>query len=429
MDTKKAFPPGYTTKVLPNLDDAGPGWAWGAMILPYIEEAAVHDQVNLEAAIESDAGNVRLKSLPVFICPSDGMFEQVIDIPEKKSERVLCQMAAANYVASAGTVRPTCKICRDHFDGVFGRNRPIEPRELEDGLSKTLAVGERSSHWSRAVMWGVVPNSKLLDNQQPGKYAGGPGYVLGTTFKEGFNIETLAAGCRRKEYLRRIVRQPAPGRLVLSVLRCGRTIRLGYNRPSGHEHTLHAPRPAPFRQRTDHPRQPVLNKIRSDVRDEIKRRIDQRDKYSVQLTIILSAIVGVAFSAKGREGVLLAAPIASIYFTALILYSYRIHDLLARYLRQVIEPRLANLANVPMEIEWEQYYRGQDMPGIRRRFFLVALWGVTILSLAVLIALTYHDRPFLWVVIGMGIVYLATCVAVQRNLGSDNARLATTSQS
>jgi hypothetical protein len=36
----------------------------------------------------------------------------------------------------------------------------------------------------------VVPNSKVIDNQQPGLYAAGPAYVLGTTFNEGFNIET-----------------------------------------------------------------------------------------------------------------------------------------------------------------------------------------------------------------------------------------------
>jgi hypothetical protein len=99
-------------------------------------------------------------------------------------------MAAANYVGSAGTVRPTCKLCRDQFDGVFGRNRAIKPKELLDGLSKTLAIGERASYWSRPVIWGVVPNSKIVDNQQPGLYAAGPAYVLGTTFHEGFNIET-----------------------------------------------------------------------------------------------------------------------------------------------------------------------------------------------------------------------------------------------
>ena len=117
-------------------------------------------------------------------------FNRTIDIPGPHAGHVICQMAAASYVGSAGTVRPTCKICRDKFDGVFGRNRAIEPRELLDGLSKTLAVGERSTHWANAVMWGVVPFSAVLDNQKPGKMAAGPAYVLGTTFNEGFNIET-----------------------------------------------------------------------------------------------------------------------------------------------------------------------------------------------------------------------------------------------
>jgi prepilin-type N-terminal cleavage/methylation domain-containing protein len=191
MLTRQAFPPGYISTVLPDHDDGGPGWAWGPMILPFIEEDSLSDQVNLAAPIESEAAaKVRLATLSLFVCPSDGTFEAIIDIPEKKSDTIICQMAAANYVGSAGTVRPTCKLCRDNFDGVFGRNRAIKPKELQDGLSKTLAIGERASYWSRPTIWGVVPNSKIIDNQQPGLYAAGPAYVLGTTFHEGFNIET-----------------------------------------------------------------------------------------------------------------------------------------------------------------------------------------------------------------------------------------------
>ena len=192
LDSKKAFPPGYVSTVLPDHDDGGPGWAWGAMILPYIEQAALFQQVNLTVPVEGEtAADIRTESVPVFICPSDDSFQPLIEIPEKRSDRVICQMAASSYVGNAGTVRTTCKICRDNFDGVFGRNRAIEPRELQDGLSKTLAVGERATFWSSAALWGVVPNSKLLDHQQPGKYAAGPGYVLGTTFKDGFNIEEV----------------------------------------------------------------------------------------------------------------------------------------------------------------------------------------------------------------------------------------------
>jgi len=185
-----AFPPGYISKVYVDHDDAGPGWSWAPMIMRYMENVQLADEVPLTQQIASDAGRVRLTSVPIFICPSDDMFEPLIDIPEKRWDTVLCQMAAANYVACAGTVRPTCKLCRDKFDGMFGRNRRIKPRELQDGLTKTIAIGERASHWSRAALWGVVPESKIIDNQKPDLYAAGPGYVLGTTFHEGFNLET-----------------------------------------------------------------------------------------------------------------------------------------------------------------------------------------------------------------------------------------------
>jgi prepilin-type N-terminal cleavage/methylation domain-containing protein len=190
MLSHKAFPAGYISTVLPDRDDGGPGWAWGSIILPHIEEVALRDSINMSASVESEAAKeTRLTSLALFICPSDETFEAIIDIPAKDNQ-VICRMAAGNYVGSAGTVRPTCKRCRDYFDGVFGRNRAIKPRELQDGLSKTLAIGERASYWSRPTIWGVVPRSKILDNQQPALYAAGPAYVLGTTFHEGFNIET-----------------------------------------------------------------------------------------------------------------------------------------------------------------------------------------------------------------------------------------------
>jgi prepilin-type N-terminal cleavage/methylation domain-containing protein len=192
LDSNKAFPPGYISEVLEDHDDGGPGWAWGSILLPHFEENIIYRHVNQSKSVDDpDMKSVRLTSVPTFICPSDGNFQQIIDIPGFHGpSHILCQMAAASYVASAGTVRPTCKICRDNFDGMFGRNRAIEPRELLDGLSKTLAAGERSTRWSNAAMWGVVPFSSLPDNQKPDKMAAGPAYVLGTTFAEGFNIET-----------------------------------------------------------------------------------------------------------------------------------------------------------------------------------------------------------------------------------------------
>jgi len=121
--------------------------------------------------------------------------------------------------------------------------------------------------------------------------------------------------------------------------------------------------------------------LRQDIRDETKRRIEQRDKYSIQLTIALGVLVAVSFSTTGLRMVLIAAPLVSIYFTVLILYSYQVHDVLAKYLREEIEPELARLCGTPPEKEWETYYKTQEVPGIRQWFFLVALWTACALSL------------------------------------------------
>jgi prepilin-type processing-associated H-X9-DG protein len=146
--------------------------------------------VNLTRPVDSAAmESLRKRSISIYNCPSDSGFKATIDIPGAGGE-VLCQMAASSYVASAGTIRPTCRLCRDNFDGVFGRNHRITPGQLGDGLSRTFAAGERSTHWANAALWGVVPNSILPDHQIPGKYAAGPAYVLGTTFAKGFNIES-----------------------------------------------------------------------------------------------------------------------------------------------------------------------------------------------------------------------------------------------
>ncbi len=193
LASHKALPPGYVSSVMPDKDDdpdLSTGWGWGAKLLPEMEQGALFAKLDFSLPIKGPAAAPwRLTSVPSYICPSDANFEPIIDVPKEGTFAIECRMAAANYVGSAGTVRPTCKVCRDLFDGVFGRNRGIKAADITDGLSNTIAVGERSNYWASAAMWGVVPQTILRDHQQPGMFAAGPAYVLGTTFAMGFNIE------------------------------------------------------------------------------------------------------------------------------------------------------------------------------------------------------------------------------------------------
>lgn len=123
-----------------------------------------------------------------------------------------------------------------------------------------------------------------------------------------------------------------------------------------------------------------LEVLREDARDEIKRRIEQRDKYSIQFTIALSAAIAVAFFADLPK-VLIVAPLLSIYFTVLILYSYRMHELLAWYLRKKIEPELARLCGTPLKWEWETFCELHKVIAVRKIFFIIMPWVVCFASL------------------------------------------------
>jgi hypothetical protein len=128
----------------------------------------------------------------------------------------------------------------------------------------------------------------------------------------------------------------------------------------------------------------------------------------------LGAIVAVSFPPTAFSKALIAAPLVSIYFTVLILYSYRIHHLLANYLHDQIEPELARLCGTPPSMEWEAYYDAHAVPGIRRQFFLGALWVVCIASLAYLWAAESGQPEFRMVLIFATAIYLVTVTVITK---------------
>src|SRR3954447_17105371 len=67
------FPPGYlATNPGPGFaDDRGPGWGWGALLLPYLEQDSLYRQIQIGKDITDPANQaVRTTSLSVFLFPS-----------------------------------------------------------------------------------------------------------------------------------------------------------------------------------------------------------------------------------------------------------------------------------------------------------------------------------------------------------------------
>lgn len=93
---------------------------------------------------------------------------------------------------------------------------------------------------------------------------------------------------------------------------------------------------------------------------------------SIQMVLALGASFAVAIERFPRS--ILIAPLISLYYTAMILYSYKIHDIAVRLLREGLEPTLAKMAGTDPALEVETFFHRHGAAGIRRDFF----WGVSI---------------------------------------------------
>ena len=80
------FPPGYVSAVDPTITDAcnqdaensksvdlGPGWAWGSMILPQMEQQALYNSINFSLSVADAANDTTCGRTVVnaYLCPSD----------------------------------------------------------------------------------------------------------------------------------------------------------------------------------------------------------------------------------------------------------------------------------------------------------------------------------------------------------------------
>ena len=177
------LPPGYVSAFDTSGTDLGPGWGWSAMILPQFEQAATFSAINFAANIEVPANQTaRLVVISSFLCPSDRVEPSWPAVDRSyltgAPTREICRIAPSNYVGMNGVSEPG-----PDGDGLFFRNSAVAYRDITDGLSQTLAIGERSHLLGPATWTGSVTGSLLYDSD--GDHVGtpvvetGPGMVLG----------------------------------------------------------------------------------------------------------------------------------------------------------------------------------------------------------------------------------------------------------
>jgi prepilin-type processing-associated H-X9-DG protein/prepilin-type N-terminal cleavage/methylation domain-containing protein len=158
--TYKVFPPGYISKFTNTGDDTGPGWGWASMMLPQIEQDAIYRTINFDLPIEHPNNGARVASIPEFFCPAD----QIRRVwPAKTRDAAgnplatVCDVAASNYVGVFGIGEPGID-----GEGIFFRNSDVGIRQITDGTSQTLSIGERAHPLGNATWVGSVTNAVLF---------------------------------------------------------------------------------------------------------------------------------------------------------------------------------------------------------------------------------------------------------------------------
>jgi prepilin-type N-terminal cleavage/methylation domain-containing protein len=128
------------------------GWAWSAMILPYIDQAPAYNQINFGDYIPTNPTNVAVikNPVPIATCPSD-VVPAVRPHGLPTQPLYVAAHASSSYVVNGGpfntgdrAVPPGSppSLFERAARGLFFYDSSVRFRDVSDGLSNTIAVGE-----------------------------------------------------------------------------------------------------------------------------------------------------------------------------------------------------------------------------------------------------------------------------------------------
>lgn len=169
-DVNRALPPGYfaSDPYLNGATDTSPGWAWGAYILPFLEQQNLYNQYNLSLPVPSSPAVATV--VKTFLCNSDNVPPGPFAVTGS-SWGTVCMAPPSSYAACCGGgVRTTAAT----GNGAFYRNSHVRLTDITDGTGNTLLIEERAfakvkGTWVGAISGGYCNEGQYNPDPVPGK--------------------------------------------------------------------------------------------------------------------------------------------------------------------------------------------------------------------------------------------------------------------
>ncbi len=166
-DVHQMFPPGWISKRMEG--EGHPSTGWQSMILPYIDEAPLYNRLDLTEPVYSTRDQTLLKKpIEYYRCPMDST-------PSENPIRG--EWGTSNYVGNYGAIpiprwsasqtntafwpgnsTAVLSIENEKLYGMFRLNRGTRIREILDGTSNTLMIGEKDIQGGAAIWPGPRSN-------------------------------------------------------------------------------------------------------------------------------------------------------------------------------------------------------------------------------------------------------------------------------
>ena len=194
------FPPGFkrvygNTSANDAATDAAASqgnWAWAAYLLPFVEMDSVYQAIDVAgtdcatAMANATKMAAMTKRVPAFLCPSDATRQAgtiaAFYFKDPTGSNVTTLMAMSNYVA-ANHSNDIMRV----GDGMFFMDSKSTSAKIPDGLSKTIAFGERTYLLNNGIS-GVDPDQGYSYNGFLSPFAGCVYCVRGTRQQSSFGI-------------------------------------------------------------------------------------------------------------------------------------------------------------------------------------------------------------------------------------------------